>query len=429
MRVKKTVNDPTHVVLTIIPSAEELSQIEKQVLEHMNEHVKVPGFRPGKAPHNLIAKYANQEQLQTEFLDSAMSQLYVQAVESEKLRPVDQPRVTVKKFVPFSDLEFDAEIEVVGEIKLGDYQKMRIPKAEAKVSTKEIDNVLETLKERAAEKKAVKRPAKLKDELIIDFKGTDTKTKEPVKGADGKDFPLLLGSNAFIPGFEDALVGMSPAETKEFTLTFPKNYSVKALQNRKVTFEVTIKTINELALPAVDQKFIESVGPFKTIEELKADIKKQLLAENQQQLDRSYENELITKITDASEVAVPAKLVDEQLDRAEREERQNLAYRGQTWEEHLKDEDVTEEQHRERNRPAAAQSVKASLVLSQIAESENIMVTPEELEIRLQLLKGQYQDQRMLVELDKPENRQTIFNQILTEKTFEKLVSYATKTT
>jgi trigger factor len=427
MQVKKSSIGDSQLRITIIPSKSELAAIEEQVLIHMSDHVKVPGFREGKAPAAMVAKHADPNKLQSEFLDHAVNQLYVSAIESEKIRPVDQPQIAIKKFVPFTDLEFDAEIEVIGDIVLPDYKKIKLEKQVVKVTPKDVNEVLESLRERAAEKKEVTRAAKDGDEVVIDFSGTDPVTNKKVAGADGKDYPLILGSQSFIPGFEKELAGLKPGAEKTFDIVFPKDYNVSSLQGKKTTFKVTIKKIQELTKPPLDNNFVEKVSPFKTQAELKDDIKKQLAAENQTKADRGFESELISKIAAESKATVPRSLVDQQIQRMESEERQNLTYRGQTWQEHLDDEGVTEEEHRERNRPMAEQNVKASLVLSDIAEKENISVTPEEADIRLQILKGQYQDRQMQEELDKPENRQSIVNQILTEKTFKKLVDYATK--
>jgi trigger factor len=202
---------------------------------------------------------------------------------------------------------------------------------------------------------------------------------------------------------------------------------VAALQSKEVTFKVDVKKVAELAEPKVDDGFAAKTGPFKNLAELKTDIKKQLSLERQQQADREFENQLVQAITAKSTVEAPKSLVDEQILRAEEEEKRNLTYRGQTWQEHLKEEGVTEEQHRERNRAQTEERVKAGLVLNEIAELEKIEVTPEELEIRLQILKGQYQDGAMQAELDKPENRQEIASRIMTEKTLAKLVEYVAK--
>jgi trigger factor len=426
MQVTRTNNSSSNVALRISADAGDLAPIHHHVLGHFAKQVKVPGFRVGHAPANVIEKHVDQKALLDEFMEHALNDLYRRAIESEKIRPVGQPNVTVKKFVPFTNLEFEAQMDVIAPIKLADYKKIELPKPPVNIAVKEVNDVIKSLQQRMAERTPVERAAKAGDEVIIDFSGSD-KDGKAVAGADGKDYPLLLGSNTFIPGFEDHLVGLKAGDSPEFTIKFPANYGVAALQSKEVTFKVDVKKVAELAEPKVDDGFAAKTGPFKNLAELKTDIKKQLSLERQQQADREFENQLVQAITAKSTVEAPKSLVDEQILRAEEEEKRNLTYRGQTWQEHLKEEGVTEEQHRERNRAQTEERVKAGLVLNEIAELEKIEVTPEELEIRLQILKGQYQDGAMQAELDKPENRQEIASRIMTEKTLAKLVEYVAK--
>jgi trigger factor len=427
MQAKKSYSNPTTVKLVIVADQAELAVIKLSVLTRLSKSsVKLQGFRKGKAPLSLVEKQIDPSLLQSDFLETAINQLYGDALDSENVRPVAQPEVSVKKFVPFTTLEFEAEVEAIGDMKLPDYTKIKLAKKSVNVTVEEAQGVLDDLKIRAAEKEDVTRAAKDGDQVIIDFKGTDAKTKEAIAGADGEAYPLIIGSNTFIPGFEPHLIGMKADDAKSFDITFPKDYNVKTLQNRPVTFAVTVKKVQQVVEPKLDDAFAAKVGPFKTFTELKDDIKRQLIAEKEQQASADYQNELLQKIAEKAEVAVPKSLVDEEIERQEKQERQNLIFRGQTWEEHLKEEGNTDESHREKNRPAAELNVKAGLVLSEIATKEKISVTPEEFDLRIQLLKGQYTDVAMRAELDKPENRRDIMSRILTEKTIAKLTTYAT---
>lgn len=421
---KKNLNDTT-VQLQLAADATLLQKVKQETLQSFANSLKLPGFREGKAPLALVEKQVDQSRLQTEFLEHAINHLYADALDQEKLRPVTQPQIKITKFVPFDALEVEAEVEVVGEVTLPDYKKMKLAPEKVTVTAKDVDEVLSNLRTREAEKKDVERAAKDGDYATIDFKGMDEKTKEPVKGADGTDYPLLLGSNTFIPGFETNLVGLKPGEEKTFTLTFPKDYGVAALQNRKVSFTVTVKKVQEVVQPKLDDEFAAKVGPFKTVDELKADVKKQLQAEKEYQADQKYADDLLTKITEKSKVAIPKVLVDEQIERLERDMRQNLLYRGQTWQEYLDAEGIDEDGFREKQQPVAEMRVKAGLVLSEVAEREKIDVTPEELEIQIQVLKQRYPDQAMQAELDKVENRREIASRIMTEKTIQRLKEHA----
>ena len=428
MQISKKQLSPTKVELTVSVDQSLLDDIKTEVLTHLaKDHVKIQGFRAGKAPLALVEKNVDQQLLQSEFLDSALNRAYGIALDKEKLRSVAQPEVKLTKFVPFTTLEFSAEVEVVGEVVLPDYTKIKATKKSVNVTAQDVADVIENLKARVAEKKAVERVAKTGDEVVIDFAGTDAKSGEPIQGADGKAYPLLLGSNNFIPGFEDNIVGMKPGEEKIFTLTFPADYSVAALQNRKVTFEVTVQTVNELVSPKVDDAFAGTVGPFKSLNELKADIKKQVTAERESQAERDFQNELLERINEKTKADIPDSLIENEIDRMEQEERQNLVYRGQTWQEHLEAEGVTEAEHRERQRDVAASRVKSGLMLAEIADQEGINVTDAEVDEKLDQLRAQYNDPQMQSELDKPETRREIASRIVSEKTIAKLTGYATK--
>lgn len=425
MQVKSTHKSDNKVVLTISAGQAYLVPIKEKTLEGLRPQVKLQGFREGKAPLNLVEKNVDPQVLQTEFLDLAMGNLYASAVNQEKLRPVSRPQVTLKKFVPFTDLEFEAEIDVLGPVKLADYKKIRKSKTIDKVTDKDVQKIIENLKVRLAEKKEVKRAAAEGDEVWIDFRGTNAKN-EPIAGADGKDYPLVIGSDSFIPGFEKNIEGMKPGDEKSFTLTFPKDYRAKSLAGSKVTFAVSVKKVHDVAKPKEDDELAKKVGPFKSLVDLKTDIKKQLGAEQDNKAQTQLEAGIITELTDKSTVKIPEQLVEEQAERDLAEFKQNIAYRGMTYDEFLVSEGKTAEEYKkEVILPETERKLKTSLILAEVSEVEHIQVLPEELEMRLQLMKAQYNDPKMLAELEKPEARQDIASRLITEKTINKLVEYA----
>lgn len=426
MKTTLTNISPTDTKLVISLDEKDLSSVKKHVLNHFASKVKVPGFRAGTAPAAMVEKQIDQKAFMDEFLEHAINEFYRKGVIENDLRPVTQPKITVKKFVPYTLLEFDTEQEVIGKITLPDYKAIKLSKPKVEVAAKDVADIIKNIQARMAEKAEVARPIKVGDETIINFFGTDLKD-EPVAGAEGKDYALTIGSKTFIPGFEEELIGLKTGESKDFKITFPTDYQAKGLQGKKVNFKVDIIKVNELIEPNVDDEFASKVGPFKTAAELKADIKKQITVEKKYQADREYEGQLVKLITEKSKVYIPDSLIDDQVMRSEEEEKRNLIYRGQTWEEHLKAEGITENQHRQRNRPEAEQRVRASLVLSEISEKEKVEITPAELDERIEILRAQYTDPKMQAELDKPENRQDIAARILTEKTLAKLKNYASK--
>lgn len=426
MKVARTNHGSTKVSLVVSADQYDLTPIKNHTLTHFVDKVRVPGFRPGTAPVALVERYVNPQSLNDEFIEHALNQLYGKAIDEEKIRPASRPEVKLKKFVPYTDLEFEVDVEVIGQIKLPDYTKTKLAKKAASVTPDEVDSVVKNLQQRAAKRKTVDGAAKTGDEAVIDFSGTD-KSGKPIENTEGKAVAVIIGSKTLIPGFEDNLVGLKAGAKKEFELTFPADYGVKKIQGKLVRFSVEAKKVSEIEELKLDDAFAAKVGPFKNLTELKNDIKKQLTAEKQAQLDREYANELVGKITEKADIKVPAGLVEEQVMAAEESEKKNLLGRGQTWSEHLAEEAITEEQHRTRQRPEAEQRVKASLVLSEIAEKENIEVTEEELNNYVELLKKQYQDEQMQAELDKPENKRELASRLMTEKTVAKLVEYASK--
>jgi trigger factor len=426
MHVKKSIQSDTLVTLAITADTAELEKIKTTVLKKLSRSVRITGFREGKAPLALVEKSVDQNALHTEFLDAALTEFYNVALKSEDVRPVTEPKLQISKFVPFTTLEFEVEVTTFGKVTLPDYKKIKKTMTAKTVEKADIEEVLTTLRTRAATKEDVTRPAALTDQVWIDFKGVDDKGKA-ISGAEGKDYPIVLGSKTFIPGFEENVVGLSAGEEKQFDVVFPKDYGTASLQNKKVTFTVTVNKVQVVVLPELNDAFAATVGPFKTVLELRTDIERELTAERVREARRLFENELVSEITKKSTVAVPDVLVEEQIDRAEQEEKQNLMYRGQTWEEHLKEEGVNEEEHREQKRAASLERVKAGLVLAEIADKEKIEILPEELEIRMQMLKGQYTDKAMQDELEKPDSRREIAARMLTEKTLDLLVESATK--
>ncbi len=425
MQIKKNYLSETEVSLTVIAGADELQKMKDHVLRRFQARLKLAGFREGKAPLALVEKNVEQSQLQTEFLEETINQLYPQVIHSEKLRPVARPEISITKFVPFTTLEFEAKVAVIGEMKLPDYKKLKKPMPMPKVASEDVDGVLKSLRQRAAEKIDVDRAAKVGDEVWINFVGTDAKGT-PVSGADGKDYPIVLGSKTFIPGFEDNVAGMKPQGSKTFTLTFPKEYNLKALAGKKVTFKVDVTKVQEILEPKLDDSFASKIGPFKTLQNLKDDIKKQLTIEKQQQAERDYESELVREIAKKAKVVIPDVMINDQIERLTQELKQNITYRGLTYEDFLKTEGKTESEYKKQVlAPQAEERAKISLILGDIADKENLYITPEELDIRIELLRGQYKDAAMQAELEKPETRQDVSSRMLTEKVLAKLTGYA----
>jgi len=425
MKFQPIKKSSTEYELTVIVTPEILGVAKQHALNKLSKSLKVPGFRQGKVPTNIAEKHIDPNLLQSEFINEAINHSFNEALDASRLNPVVQPSIEVTKFVPFTELEYKIVMWVIGNVTLADYKKINVKKSEVKITSDEVEQVIKNLQIHLATKSEVDRASKKDDQIWIDFEGHDSKGNE-VKGASGKDYPLVLGSNTFIPGFEDNLVGLKKEDVKSFTLTFPKDYGVKALQNRKVTFKCTVNKVVEVQLPAVDNELAKKANPnLSTVEELKADIESQLLIERQKQSDIDFENKLIEEIVNSSKVEIPQPLIDEQLSAIKKEFIQNLMYKGTTIQEFLNENKMSEKEHEEKDLlQEAIKRLNAGIILSKIAEAENLTVTPEELELRIQVLKNQYSDEVMRNNLETEDGRRSVASRLLTEKTLSKLKNY-----
>lgn len=410
---------------TVSATADEsaLTPIVRSAFNELRSNVEAKGFRKGRAPNEVVERELGSERVQSEIVEAAAQAAYRQAVSEHDLHPIDAPHVELKKFVPYTRLELVITVGVMPEIKLADYKKFSVPSQPASVADADVERVVEGLRLRAAKRREVKRSAAEGDEAIIDFEGQRDGVTVP--GASGADYPAVIGSGRLVDGFEEELIGLKAGDKKEFKLTFPQNYAEPSLAGQPVTFSVTVKKINQLDLPAVDDAFASEVGPFKDLAQLKDDIKKNLKTEKEQESQRQTENEVVKNVVENSQLKIPSQLVETQSAQLRDELDRQLAARGSTREQYLKTENKTEADLDRELEGESERRLKTAMVLTEVAKAEGLKVTPEETQMRLQMLKGQYPDEKMQAELDKPEARREISNQLLAEKTVAKLVEYA----
>lgn len=410
----------TQVLVSVIASQQDLEDAKATALKHLSREIKVPGFRKGKVPANVAEKHLDPNMLGMEVTEHAVNATLTEVVTAENIRVLDQPKIELKKFVPYTELEFDATIDIIPAIKLGNYKKLKVKKSVKKVEQSDVDEVLERVKQNFAEKKEVKRAAETGDEVTIDFVGR--KDGEAFDGGTSEDYALVLGSNSFIPGFEDAIVGHKTGDKFDIPLTFPKEYHAENLKGAKVVFEVTLKKITEVKTPELTDEIAKKVGPFETVKDLTDDIRRELSAQNERVADNDYKDALIEELIKSSHVPVPEILVEDQIKSVEQDARQNLMYRGMTPDEYMAQKGYKDEaEWREKEfKDVATKRVQAGLVLAELSKLENIEVTKEELDARHNEMLAQYPN--MKEQLDTPEARADLVNRIVTEKTLAKLV-------
>lgn len=413
----------TKVELTISLGSEELSAAEQVALTKMASDLKVPGFRKGKVPVSVAAKHVNPAALQEQTLDNALSKAVAEAFMAEKIQALDRPAVDVKKFVPGQELEFTAEVEIIPPVKLGNYKKLKAKRQAVKVEDKEVEEIITRMRENFTEKTEVKRAAKEGDEAVIDFTGK--KDGVPFDGGAAKDFALKLGSGQFIPGFEEGVIGHKAGETFDLKLTFPKDYHAKELAGADVVFTVTLHKVNELSLPEVNDEFAAKCGPFTSADELKADIKREITAQKEREADEKLKDELVGELADASKVALPELLIDDQIRSIEQDLMQNLMYRGLTLDSYLQTQKFTDKDdwRAKEARPAAEKRVKAGLVLAELSKELGVEVSHEELSTQIETMKQQYgKDPKIAERFNDPNVHRDIANRMITDKTVEKLI-------
>ncbi len=426
MKAEITKRTDTSVTLHIAVTPDELAHALEHAYAKYRPQVKVAGFRPGKAPDNIVAREVGDGTIQSETLEHAVNHAYSAALQQEKLAVIAQPDVQVKKFVPYSELEFEATVEIVPPVKLTDYKKIKKAMPPTKIEDKQVDEMVEDLRRRVAKRIPALRAAEMGDEIKFDFEGKQD--GKAVEGAAGKNYTLKLGSGQFIPGFEDEMVGMKVGDEKTFTVTFPKDYHEKSLSGRPVAFSVKVHEVTQLELPEVTDAFASEVGPFKTVKELRADIADQLKAEAETVAKRTYENELLEDIIKKSDMKVPDRLVAQQTERLKSEMSQRLAGSGLTVEQYLQAQNQTQEQLESELKPEAERRVKLGLVLSEVAKAESLVVGADEIENEIAQLRVQYTDPVMQKELGGDQIKEDVYNHLMAQKVINQLVTYAQAT-
>ena len=413
----------TKVQVTISVGASELADAEKVALVKLSKSVKVPGFRSGKVPASVAVKHVDPQALQEQLMDDAISKAVAEAFMAEKIQALERPTVDIKKYVPGESLEFVADVEVLPAVKLGDYKKLTAKADKVLVKAEEIDEILGRMQTGLAEKQEVARPAQNGDETLIDFVGK--KNDVAFDGGTGTDYTLKLGSNQFIPGFEEAIIGHSAGEQFDVNLAFPDDYHAKELAGEKVTFVVTLKKLIALELPKIDDELAKKAGPFESLKELKDDIKREVSAQKEKEAGQKLRDDLISELIEKSTVPVPEVLVADQMRSIEQDFAQNLSYRGLDMDTYLSSNGFTdEEQWREKEvKPAAQRRTQAGLILSELSKLEKITASEAEIDEHVATHRKQYENSPdTLKQFDTPEVRRDITNHYVTEKTIERLV-------
>ncbi len=385
--VERVGNDAT---LKITLPAEEVNKGFKKAVAKIAGQVNIPGFRKGKAPRNIIEMHYGKEAVKQEAFELVANQCYTEALEQEKLIPVSDPKVEDSVFEENKDMELTIKVTLKPEVKLGDYKELHVEKEAVEVTDEAVEEQVQGLRSRHAKMVEAEEGAVIEkgDFAIIDFAGTVD--GEPFSGGEGKGYPLEVGSNSFIPGFEDQLVGLKKGDSTDVDVTFPEEYFVKELAGKQAIFKVNVQDVKRKELPELTDEYVAANSDCKTVEELRASYKERMqkAAENNAQI--AYEKALIDLAVANAEFEVPEIMIEDRVTQMIDEMRMSLEARKLTLEQYMQYSGIDMKQLRERQHDAAVENVKTDLVLDAVAKAENIQVSMEDVDSELSAIASQH---------------------------------------
>ncbi len=351
-------------------------------------NVQIKGFRKGKAPEAMARAYVNQNRVMDEAINNVLTPVYAQVLTEEKLSPFTRPSVEITKV---SDVELQVKfvVTLAPKVELGQYTGLKAEKKGVSVTDKEVTESINKRLEQAAELEVVERAAKLGDTVVLDFKGfIDGKAFE---GGEASNYSLALGSNSFVPGFEDALVGVKAGDEKVVNITFPEQY-VKELAGKPASFECKIHEVKEKKIPALSDEAVEDLAlkDVHTVDELKEFEKKSLLQSKANEANRVFYEAIVEQIVASSKVTIAPSILDQEAATQEEQTKKQITDNGLTFEQYLEITGQTEEALRASLRAGAETNLKRYLVLQAIAAKEHMIVDDQELDVELSRLADQY---------------------------------------
>lgn len=387
--------DKNFVSVEVSVSTSEIEEALAEAYKRVVKKVNLPGFRKGHIPRPILEKQFGKEVLHEDALDIIVHKAYLQALTELKLEPIAQPQLDMEEALnPEQEFKFKIKVEVLPEVTLGQYKGLEIEKKVVNISDAQVDERLQSLRERHAEVVlSEKKVLENGDFAVIDFEGFVDGT--PFAGGAAQAYTLEIGSGSFIPGFEDQLVGMEVGTEKEIQVKFPEDYHSAELAGKDATFKVSLKEIKVKEYPELDDEFAKSVGKYETLEELKAELKTRMQATAEMEAEADYAQAAIDKAAENAEVEIPETLIKQEAEDLLHRFEHNLAYQGLNLEQYLTYTKKTREEMLEEFAPEAKKRVKTDLVLSNIAKAEGIEATEAELDEKLAELAARYQQKNV----------------------------------
>ena len=385
--VERVENEAT---LKITAPAAEVNAGYKKAVQKIANQANIPGFRKGKAPRAIIEMHYGKEAVKQEAFEIVANKAYSEALDQEKLIPVSDPKVEESTFEEGKDMELTIKVTLKPEPELGEYKGLHVEKKEVEVTDEQVDAQIKDMMGRDAKMVVAEEGAVIEkgDFAIIDFAGTVD--GEPFSGGEGKGYPLEVGSNSFIPGFEDQLVGLSKGDSTDVEVTFPEDYFVKDLAGKEAIFKVNIQDVKRKELPELNDEYVASKTDFKTVEELRANYKERMQKAAEANAKAEYEHELIDLAVANAKFSVPEIMIEDKISQMVEEMKMSLESRKMSLDMYMQYTGLDMAKIRENQRPVAEENVKTDLVLDAIAKAEDIQVDLADVDAEIAAISAQH---------------------------------------
>ena len=385
--VERVENEAT---LKITAPAAEVNAGYKKAVQKIADQANIPGFRKGKAPRAIIEMHYGKEAVKQEAFEIVANKAYSEALDQEKLIPVSDPKVEESTFEEGKDMELTIKVTLKPEPELGEYKGLHVEKKEVEVTDEQVDAQIKDMMGRDAKMVVAEEGAVIEkgDFAIIDFAGTVD--GEPFSGGEGKGYPLEVGSNSFIPGFEDQLVGLTKGDSTDVEVTFPEDYFVKDLAGKEAIFKVNIQDVKRKELPELNDEYVASKTDFKTVEELRANYKERMQKAAEANAKAEYEHELIDLAVANAKFSVPEIMIEDKISQMVDEMKMSLESRKMSLDMYMQYTGLDMAKIRENQRPVAEENVKTDLVLDAIAKAEDIQVDMADVDAEIAAISAQH---------------------------------------
>ena len=376
--------------LTIEVSADELEKAIEKVYQKQKKNISIPGFRKGKVPRAMVEKMYGKEVFYEDAANELIPTAYEKAYDECGENIVSTPKVDVVQIEAGKPFIFTAEVALKPEVTLGAYKGIEVDKVEVTVSDDEVNAEIDRERERNARSISVSdRAVQDKDQTVIDFEGFVDGVA--FQGGKGENYPLTIGSGAFIPGFEEQLIGKNIGEECDVNVTFPEEYHAEDLAGKAAVFKVTVKEIKEKQLPELDDEFAAEVSEFDTLAEYKEDVKKNLMEKREKDVKNAKEDAVVDAIIENATMDIPEAMIETQQRQMIQEFAQNIQMQGLSIDQYFQFTGLTPEAMMEQVKPQAEKRIKSRLVLEAVAKAENITVSDEDFDKEVEKMAEMYQ--------------------------------------